>query len=52
MSLVLFVPLNVAFNENEHTTRLQALDELSDGLSVVCYLQRISFAAQTVFEKS
>jgi len=46
MCLVLIVPLNVAFNQYEHTPWLQALDELSDSPSVVCYLKEAHFQSR------
>ena len=39
MHLVLFVPLNFTFSEDEYTPRLQALDEFSDCLRIAYYLK-------------
>jgi hypothetical protein len=39
--LVLFDPFGAAFNNDEHTPRFQALDKLSNSLSIVCNLRRI-----------
>ena len=50
MYLVAFVELKVTFNEDEHTSWLQALDHVSDCLSIVCYLNRTDNSGQTVVE--
>ena len=39
MYLVSFTPFTVTFNQDEHPSRLQAFDELSDGCRIVCYLK-------------
>ena len=39
MCLILFTPLQVAFNQDEHTPRLQAPNELSDSRRIVCDLK-------------
>ena len=51
MYLVAFVELKVTFNEDEHAPWLQALDYLSDCLSIVCYLKSTDNSGQTVVEK-
>jgi hypothetical protein len=51
MCLVRFVPLKVAFTEDEHTARLQGLDELSDSRRIVCYLKRSDSSGQIVVRK-
>ena len=51
MCLVVFVPLNITFTENEHTPRLQALHKLSDSSYIVCYLKRTNISGQIVVKK-
>jgi hypothetical protein len=46
--LILFVPLEVAFNQDEHTPWLQALNELLNSLGVVCHLRRMIISVQLI----
>ena len=39
MCLVLFTPIEVAFSQDEHTSGLQAPDELSHSRRIVDYLE-------------
>lgn len=51
MCLIFCVPLNATFNQEEHAPRFQALDQLSDSLREVFYLERMYFSVQIVFEE-
>ena len=48
--LVLSVPLEVAFGQDDHTPWLQTLDEFSNSLGVICYL-RVHISVQCISMK-
>ncbi len=51
MHLVAFVELKVTFNEDDHTSWLQALDHFPESRRIVYYLMSTDNSGQTVVEK-